>query len=226
MDKERIFLNSDTNNNNTNTINYKYSNPDELLIINTSFTYSETFLQAIIKGGIKPNVKKIITSDSIVVKYLDRIEIKFSILFPNCKTIQINSLENKFFMISRIIDDLKIIENIEYKLNNYVFFNDSLYNYKYFSDLFFTNELSNIKYVKIINDIDDNESNCYIEKNIIKNIINFDIINEKNNLQINSINKNNINVYNNNILYFEYIDHKRNILFSTNIININEIILF
>ncbi len=84
MDGEKIFLNSDSNNyntnnndiiqinysknnkiniqqeifilNNTNTVNYKYSNPDVLLIINTSFTYSETFLQAIIKGGVKPNV--------------------------------------------------------------------------------------------------------------------------------------------------------------------------
>ena len=92
----------------SNIINYIYSNPDELIIINSSFNYSQSFFQSIIDGGIKSNVKKIITSDSVVVKYLANIDKRFTSLFPNCKSIQINSLENNFILISRIIDDLVI----------------------------------------------------------------------------------------------------------------------
>jgi hypothetical protein len=204
----------------SNTINYIYSNPDELIIVNSSFNYHQPFLQSIIDGGIKLNVKKIITSDSVVVKYLANIEKMFSSLFPNCKTIQINSFENEFVLISRIIDDLVIVENIEYKLNDYILLYNSILKYKYFYVSFFTYSLANIKYVKITNDIDENKTNCVIEKNQITNIIIPNTIDKKNKLQIESINKHNTDKSSINNLYFEYIDNKRNVFFSKNIINI------
>lgn len=204
----------------SNAKNYIYSNPDELIIVNSSFNYHHPFLQSIIDGGIKSNVKKITTSDSVVVKYLANIEKKFSLLFPNCKTIQINSFENEFVLISRIIDDLVIVENIEYKLNDYILLHNSIVKYKYFYESFFTYSLANIKYVKITNDIDENKTNCVIEKNQITNIIKPNRIDKKNKLQIESINEHNIDKSCINNLYFEYIDNKRNVFFSKNIINI------
>lgn len=207
----------------SNRINYIYSNPDELIIVNSSFNYSQSFFQSIIDGGIKLNVKKIITSDSVVVKYLANIEKMFPLLFPNCKSIQINSLENDFILISRIIDDLVIVENVEYKLNDYILICNSIHKYKYFYVSFFTGSLENIKYVKITNDIDENKTNCVIKKNQITNIITPNIIDEKNKLQFESIKKYNIDKSNIKNLYFQYIDNKRNIFFSKNIINIADI---
>lgn len=207
----------------SNTTNYKYSNPDELIIVNSLFNYSQSFFESIIDGGIKSNVKKIITSDSVVVRYLANIEKRFSSLFPNCKSIQINSLDNEFVLISRIIDDLRIVENVEYKLNDYIFLYNSILKYKYFYETFFTCSLANIKYVKITNDIDESKTNCTIEKNQIINIITPNTIDEKNKLQIELINKHNIDKSCINNLYFEYIDNKRNVFFSKNIINIVDI---
>ena len=206
--------------NTSNATNYIYSNPNELIIVNSSFNYSESFMCSIIDGGVKLNVKKIITSDLVIAKYFANIDKIFSSLFPNCKTIQINSFKNDFISISHIIDNLMIIENIEYKLNDYVFINGSIAKYKCFYDTFFTGNLVNIKYVIIINDINENETNCCVEKNQIINIIDSNIIDKKNKLQFDLINKYNIDKFHINNLHFEYIDNKRKVYFSKNIINI------
>ena len=207
----------------SNTFNYKYSNPDELIIIDTSYNYSKVLLQSIIDGGTKLNVKKITTSDSVIIKYFAGIEKTFSILFPNCFTIQINSFLNDFIIISHIIDDLTIVKNVEYKLNDYVFIHNSASKYKYFYEFFFTSSLANIKYVKITNDIDDNKTNCVIEKNIISNIIVPSIIDKKNETQIDYIKKYNIDKLHINNIYFEYVDNKRNVYFTKNVINVANI---
>lgn len=207
----------------SNIFNYMNTNPDELIIIDTSFNYSKPLLQSIIDGGTKPNIKKIITSDSVIVKYFISIEKIFSTLYPNCKTIKINSFSNDYVIISRIIDDLVIVKNIEYKLNDNVFIHNSTIKYKYFYELFFTYSLENIKYVKIINDIDDSKTDCEIEKNIIINIIIPSIIDKKNKTQIDYIKKFNINKSYINNLYFEYVDNKRNMYFSKYIINVANI---
>lgn len=207
----------------SNIFNYKYSNPNELIIIDSSFNYSKELLQSIIDGGVKPNVKKIITSDSVIVKYFTDIEKTFQILFPNCLTIQINSFSNEYVIISRIIDDLTIVENIEYILNNYVFIHNSTFKYKYFYELFFTNSLANIKNVKITNDIDDSKTSCVIEKNIITNIIIPSIIDKKNKTLIDYIKKYNIDKSHINNIYFEYVDNIRNVYFSKYILNVANI---
>jgi len=123
--KRRLFYNVDNVDifilNINNIENYKLVDPDELIIINSSNEYSNIFFQTICKGGTKFNVKKIITSDSAITEYIKYIEQNFELLYPNCHTIQINSYTNNFFLISRIIDDLNIIKNLEYVLNDYVF---------------------------------------------------------------------------------------------------------
>lgn len=220
--KQRIELNTFVLND-TNIFNYSYSNPDELIIIDTSFNYSEILLQSIIDGGSKPNIKKITTSDSVIVKYFICIEKMFSTLYPNCKTIQINSFSNDYFIISRVIDELMVVENVEYKLNDYVFINNSTLKYKYFHESFFTGSLANIKYVKIINDINDSKINCIIEKNIITNIIVPCTIDKKNEIQLDYIKKYNVEKSHINKLYFEYVDNKRNVYFSKYIINVANI---
>lgn len=220
--KKRIEVNTFILNT-SNLFNYVYSNPDELIIIDTSFNYSKELLKSIIDGGIKPNIKKITTSDSVIVKYFICIEKMFSTLYPNCKTIQINSFSNDYFIISRVIDDLMVVENVEYKLNNYVFIHNSQSKYKYFYESFFTGSLANIKYVKIINNIDDDKTNCIIEKNIITNIIVPSIIDIKNETQVEYIKKYNITKSQINNIYFEYIDNKRNVYFSKYIINVSNI---
>lgn len=214
VEVDTFILNSSTTN------NYINSNPDELIIIYSSYEYSHSFIRSIIDGGIKPNVKKIITSDSVIVKYLIIIEKLFSQLFPNCKTIQINSFSNDFILISHIIENLLIVENIEYKLNDYILIHNSITKYNNFFHSFFTGNLSNIKNVKIINDIDENKTKCYVEKNEIINIISQNIIEKKNNSQFDYIRKFNINKSRINNIYFEYIDNKRKIYFSKYIINI------
>lgn len=206
--------------NTVNTINYKNSDPDELIIINTSLNYIEEFLQSITNGGTKYNVKKIITTDLVIVKYFINIEKMFFSLFPNCDTIQINLFSNDFVLISRIIDDLITIKNIEYKLNDNIYNYNSVIKYKYFYDSFFTGSLVNIKNIKIINNIDINKTNCIIEKNIIANIVIPNMIDDRNNFQLNYIKKHNVNKSNINIIYFEYFDAKKKIYFLKNIINI------
>lgn len=224
--------------NTMNTHNYYHTDPDELIIIDTSENYIKKILQSIVCGGIKQNVKKIITSDSVIVKYFACIEKLFSILYPNCLTIQVNSFSNNFSTISTIIDNFTIVENIEYKLNNYVFMNNSVIKYKYFFESFFTGSLSNIKYVKIINDIDidtgmgtgtgtgtgtgvrNKKVNCVIEKNQITNIIVQSTVDEINKLQSDYIINFNIDKSFINNLHLEYVDNKRNVHFEKYIINI------
>lgn len=220
--KKRIEVNTFVLNA-SNIFNYKYSNPDELIIIDTSFNYSKVLIQSIIDGGAKHNIKKIITTDSVIVKYFMSIEKTFSTLFPNCETIQVNSFSNDYVLISRVIDDLIIVVNVEYKLNNYVFIHNSATKYKYFYESFFTGSLANIKYVKITNDIDYSKTNCAIEKNIITNIIIPNVIDIKNETQVEYIKKYNINKSYINNLYFEYVDNKRNMYFSKYIINVANI---
>jgi len=217
--KKRIELNTFVLNT-LNIFDYKHSNPDELIIIDTSSNYSKVLLETIINGGIKQNVRKIITSDSVIVKYFTGIEKMFSTLFPNCFMIQINSFLNDYPIISRIIDDLRIVVNVEYKLNDYVVVHNSATKYKYFYESFFTGSLANIKYVKIFNDIDDSKTNCAIEKNIITNIIIPNIIDKKNSTQFEYIKKNNIDKSHINVIHFEYVDNKRNIYFTKYIINV------
>lgn len=206
-----------------NQLDYKYVNPYELIIVNASNNYSDDFLKLLINGGIKTNVKKIITSDSVIVKYIKKISNIFVVMFPNCKTIQINALENDYMLISRIIDDLEIIKNVEYKLNDYICLSKSLSKYKYFYDYFFIGSLSNIKYVKIFNDIPDNNIECFVEKKIITEIINQKMIKKNNNSLLLNIKKYNVKTSDINYIYLQYIDIKRNIEFDTYIVNIKDI---
>lgn len=208
---------------NMNNLNsYKLVDPDELIIINTSYEYSNIFYQTIFEGKTKINVKKIITSDSIVTEYIKYNEQKFELIFPNCETIQINSHTNNFLLISRIIDDLMIIKNVEYVLNDYVFFRNSIYKYIYFTKSFFTGGLSNITFIKIINNI-TNETKCSIEKKIVDNIIDFNQIEEINKSQLDDIKKYKIDNSSINNILLKYIDKKKNIYIYKNIINIIDI---
>lgn len=208
--------------NRDNLENYKYVDPNELLIIDTSYDYSNIFYKTIIEGGIKSNVKKIITSDLVIRKYFFYIEQEFELYFPYCDTIHIYTLSNDFILISGIIDDLKIIKNIEYILDNNVFFNNSVIKYNNFTKSFFIGSLSNISFVKIINKI-TKETDCTVERKIIENIIDFNEIDNKNKSQLYNIKKYNIdNMYINNIL-LEYIDKKMNIHVKKNIYNITDI---
>jgi hypothetical protein len=220
--KKRIELNTFVLNA-SNIFDYKYSNPDEFIIIDLSFDYSKVLLETIINGGTKHNIKKIITSDSVIVKYFMGIEKTFSTLFPNCCTIQINSFSNDYITISRVIDDLIMVVNVEYKLNDYVFVHNSATKYQYFFESFFTGSLANIKCVKIFNDIDDSKTNCLIEKNVITNIIVPSIIDKKNSTQFEYIKKYNIDKSYINNIHFEYVDNRRNIYFSKYIINVANI---
>ena len=205
-----------------NLENYKSVDPNELIIINSSNEYSSLFYKTIFEGGRKFNVKKIITSDLVITEYIKYIEQKFEFLFPNCDTIKINSYTNNFSLISRIIDDLRIIKNVEYLLNDCVFLTNSISKYIYFTKLFFTGSLSNISFIKIINNITI-ETNCTVEKRIIRNIINFNQIDEINKSQLNDIKKYKLdNSYINNIL-FEYIDKKNNLHIKKIIHNIIDI---
>lgn len=205
-----------------NLLNYKLVNPNELIIINSSNEYSNIFYQTIVEGGKKTNVKKIITSDSVITEYIKYIEPNFELLFPNCKTIQINSYSNNFSLISRIIDDLKIIKKIEYVLNDNIFIKNSIFNYIYFTKSFFTGGLSNISFVKIINNI-TKETECSVEKKIISSIIDLNYIEEINKLQYENIKKYKLDnsCINNTVL--EYIDVKMNIYVKKYIYNIIDI---
>lgn len=208
---------------NTNNLhNYKFVNPKELIIINTSNEYSNIFYQNIVEGGIKTNVKKIITSDYVVTEYIKYIEQKFELMFPNCETIQINSYVNNFLLISRIIDDLRIIKNIEYVFNDYIFLKKSISKYIYFTKSFFTGGLSNITFIKIINNI-TKETKCSIENRIVDNIIDFKQIEEINNSLLNDMKKYKLDNSQINNILLEYIDKKKNISIKKNIYNIIDI---
>lgn len=222
--KKRIFYNVDNvfilNMNNLD--NYKSIDPDELIIVNSSNEYLNNFYQTICEGGTKFNVKKIITSDSVITEYIKYMEPKFEFLFPNCDTIQINSYTNNFSLISRIIDDLKIIKNLEYVLNDYVFLKNSISKYIYFTKSFLTGKISNISFIKIINNI-TLETNCSVEKKIIENIINFNQIEEINKSHLNDIKKYKLDNSSINNILFEYIDKKKNTHIKKIIHNIIEI---
>lgn len=207
---------------NTNNIDkYLETDPDELIIINSSNDYSNSFNQIIWNGGIKIQVKKIITSDSIITKYFNMGFYEFSQIFPNCTSIQINSLDNNYRTIPTIINNFKIIKNLEYVLDDNVYINNAISNYKNFFETFFSQELKNIEHVKIINKIDLFKSKCVIEKNIIMNLIDIDVINEFNKTQFDFIN--NFKIRNNHIHYipFEYINMSTNTNIRTQVINID-----
>jgi hypothetical protein len=212
--KRRINEDENTNPNvfilnNYNMSNYYLSNPDILIIVNTSSIFSQEFLLSIINGGKKLNITKIITSDSVITRYISYINNMFKNLFPNCKTIRINSTNNDFSNISYIIDDIEIIQNIEYVLDDYVFFNNSIFKYDTFTKTFFTGNLLNIKNVKIINNISVN-SECLITKKIINNIIDFNFIEKSNKKQLDIVHKHNIGKENINNISLEYYDTKEN----------------
>lgn len=223
--KRRLCNDNNTNSddifvlNMNNLDNYKLSNPNELIIINSSTEYSEIFYSTIINGGIKSNIKKIITLDLVITKYIKYMEQQFILLFPNCFTIQVNSFSNEFYLISQIIDNFKIIKNIEYILNDYIFLNNSIYRYNFFTKSIFTGSLSNILSIKIINNITQ-DIDCCIGKKIISNIVDFDQIENINKSLLNDIIQYQINDCNVNKILFEYIDTKMNIHIKKNIYNI------
>ena len=222
-------------------------NPIELIIINTDFCYSSDFFNYLnnIFPDSKSNTKKIITSDSVVVKYFNYLDKKFNQIFPNCNTIVINTFENNFTSISKILDDLEI-KNVEYNLDYHTLMNNSIYNYKYFFDNFFNGSISNIENIIIRNRINCEDYNYQfdsIDINIINTIITKDKINQQNNNQINNIikldisdkcyiDKHNLSTENNfnpkyiNLLNIKYIDDKNNIVILDKIINIKQNQLF
>ena len=57
-----------------NLDNYKSIDPDELIIVYSSNEYSNILYQTICEGGTKFNVKKLITSDSVINEYIKYLE--------------------------------------------------------------------------------------------------------------------------------------------------------
>ena len=104
---------------------------------------------------------------------------------------------------------MKIIKNLEYVLNDHVFLKNSISKYICFTKSFLTGKLSNISFIKIINNI-TKETNCSIEKKIVENIINFNQIEEINKSQLNDIKKYKLDNSSINNILFEYIDKKNN----------------
>jgi hypothetical protein len=211
---------------NMNSIdNYKNVDPNELIIINTEREFSQKFMNVITSGKIKFNVKKIITSDSIIIKYIKNIQNIFLILFPNCTSIQINSLENNFNLISTIIDNTKIIKNIEYILNDNIKLSNSLYKYKLFTETFLTGNLLNIKKIKIIKNITI-DTECAVEKNNIDNIVDFNLLQTNNNYILQIIEKYGISSNCINYINLEYINMNKNINRNTILLNTVDDICF
>lgn len=220
-------------------------NPVELIIINTDYFYSPDFFLSInnINPHTKSNTKKIITSDIIVTIYFNYLDKKIYQLFPNCTTIVINTFQNNFSNISKIIDDLEI-KNVEYVLDSHVFLNNSIYNYGNFFESFFNGTIANIKNVTIKNQIDyDKKINKQdimfdtVIENIIKTFVTADKINKNNIRQINNIinwdlidkcmlDKQTFNPKYINLINIEYVDENNNILIADKIINIKENVLF
>lgn len=224
---------------NKNSIDeFEQINPTELIIINTDYIYSSNFFSSInnINPITKSNTKKIITSDIIIDTYFNYLDKKIYQLFPNCTTIIVNSFQNNFFNISKILDDLEF-KNVEYILDSHVFLNDSIYRYKYFFESFFYGTISNIKNVIIRNNIDYNENKVdTVIKNIIKTFITNDKIMKMNTSQINNIirwnlfdkcilDKKKFNPKYINLMNIKYIDKNNNILIVDSIINIKENVL-
>jgi hypothetical protein len=204
---------------------YKYVNPTELIIISTSYNYSSEIYSGILKGGIKTNVIKIITSDSVLVKYLSCLENEFKTFFPNCDKIQINSFENNFMKIIKIIDDFETIIYLEYNLDDNIIINNCIKNYNFFSDFILTGNISNIKHIKIKNNI-TLKIECHVYKKIIFNLINNEKIKKKNDYTQDIIVKNNIDNKYVNEIYLEYIDIKNSIFIKDYILNIKQNLYF
>lgn len=133
--------------------NYEKSNPQILIIINSSFSFSHYFLNKLFEGNTKTNVNKIITSDSVVVRYINVMVRHFADLFPNCKTIQVNSFENNFESIFEIIDSIKCVTNIEFNITDSVVESNEFYKYKNFFDILCAKNFHNIKSICIRNKI-------------------------------------------------------------------------
>ncbi len=204
---------------------YKFVNPTELIIIYTSYDYSQKILNGIYKGGIKTNVKKIITCDSVLVKYLSCLDDKFKIFFPNCNKIQINSFENYFTTIVRILDDFEIIRFLEYNLDDNIVIKNCVQNYNFFFEFILTGNISNIKHIKIKNNI-KLQIECSIDKKIIYNLINHEKINKKNKNTYKLIIENNIDKKYRNNVCLEYIDVLNSIFIKDIILNIKQNLYF
>lgn len=214
-------------------------NPIELIIVNTDYSYSPDFFSSIndINPHTKSNTEKIITSDIIIIMYFNYLDKKIYQLFPNCTTIVINTFQNNFLNISKILDDLEI-KNVEYVLDSHVFFNDSIYHYENFFESFFIGTISNIKNVTIKNKINyDKKSQNTMVENILQTFITEDKINKNNIQQINNIvgwklidkcmlDKQTFNSKYINLMNIEYVDKNNNVLISNKIINIKERVLF
>ena len=213
-----------------NMSNYKDSNPINLIIINTSNIFNDIFLEVILNGGMKENVKKIITLDLVILRYIEKIIGVFGKLFPQCDTIQINSFDNIYTDISNIIDRLKIIKNIEYNLDEHIFINYEFKNeYMYFIGAVLTGFLINIKNIIIRNKTNINDFNNFITEKIIQE----NIVEKHNEYSLNFIKNNgfeNICLFNNqiisnkytNLIKFIFIDFYGNIIINDTLINLNQ----
>jgi hypothetical protein len=204
---------------------YKYINPTELIIIYTSYDYSPEIYSGIYKGGIKTNVKKIITTDSVLVNYLSFLDNEFKTFFPNCNIIQINSFESYFLTIIKILDDFETIKYLEYNLDDNIIIRNCIKNYNLFSDFILTGKISNIKHIKIKNNI-THKIECLIENKIIFNLISYEKIKKKNDYTQDIIVKNNIDNKYVNEIYLEYIDIKNSIFIKDYILNIKQNLYF
>lgn len=218
--------------NSNNINNYKYSNPINLIIINTNYRFENIFLETIINGGMKENVIKIITSDLVISKYIEKISNTFGYLFPTCDTIQVNSFNNDFTNLSTIIDNLKIVKNLEYNLDEHIFINNNPDNsYLCFIGLLLTGYLTNIKNITIRNKTNMYNFNDFISRKIIQD----DIINKHNSYQINLIYKargfenihteeGNFLAHNKyiNLINFKFIDFNEKMILNDILINVNQ----
>lgn len=220
---------------NANNIdNYKEANPINLIIINTNYVFENNFLEIIINGKQKNNVKKIITSDLVITKYFGKILKDFEYLFPSCDTIQVNTFDNNCEKISRIIDCLGVVKNLEYILDDHIFINYEFRNlYWFFIGSLLNGFLVNIKNIILRNKVDTDNFNDFITNKITK----FDIINKNNLYVLNFLIKNkfeNFCFQNNviesnkyiNLVNFKFIDFYGNIMLDGNLININQITIF
>ena len=159
--------------NNNSYQDYKYIDPVILIIIlSEPFNeyISNKYVNTLTKNGIKYNVTKIITSDNFILDYIHLITPLFNTIYPNCNCIQVNNLYNRFDNINTIINNLKIITSIEYVLNDHIYMLNYFMKYDNFIETIFSNNFSNIKNYKIINDINYKEfksDNDFIKKKLI-----------------------------------------------------------
>jgi hypothetical protein len=217
-----------------NVYNYKDTNPINLIIINTSYNFDNNFLKTIINGGMKENVYKIITSDIVIIKYVEKFSCNFQYLFPMCDSIQINSFDNNYMNISSIIDNLQIITNLEYILDDHIFLNCKFKDYYlHFIGMLLTGYLVNIKNITIRVKTNIDNFNDFI----INKIIQDDIVQKHNSYSIGLIKQKKIeNVcYENgvvvqnkyvNLINFKLIDYYGKVILNDTLINLNQDALF